>query len=237
MKVPNSFSFRFPNNKGMMAMQSIENIESQLGVRQAESAAAGKFLKALRKLKENSAEWHLTIGLANYAIREYGVALKEFEVSYALEGSAECAARLALAAWRLGDNDNAQDWIQRAIAVDSKGSIQAPVGGQQVSFMGVLATILLSKGDIEAVEKASVAALEQTAEDHTAMWTLATVRMTQGNAKEASQLLSRAANFASPDIVTKRIDNQLSVSRGLLEAGIALRPGSAAIDAISRLVV
>lgn len=218
-------------------MRAIKELEEKIQVHAAEAAAAKKLLEAAQAKKSSEAQWHLNVGMANYALRDYETAAKHLEISYDLDEEADTAARLALAEWRLGDLTAAQRWIRRALALDPKGTVKSQVAGTNSSYLAILSTILLAEGEIDAVEKASSAALDLNKNDPAALYALATAKLARGDGKEATELLSRAAKNAPGEFLSSRITKQIEATNGLLRAGVAFQPHTVEIADISRIIV
>ena len=212
------------------------NVKDRLEAHRKAVEVAQQLLDTAESPQTTLAEKEYYIGLALYQLEEYPIASEHLLASFRLQEQAETAARLSVCHWRMKELDAAKKWINRALMLDPKGSIETLIAKTRPSFYGILAELHLSAGEIEAAAVAARGALAQDPNDITALHVLASTHLVSGDASAAMAMYDQAVKVAPP-FIQKRLVGEQQIARKLLDANVRLAPFVTEAASIARVVI
>lgn len=218
-------------------MATIDELRERVIAHRKEAEAAEKLLEEAQGKDAADARHHYLVGMAFYEVHEQDAAIEHLTTSYNLAPSGETAARISLAAWRRGDLDLGERWIKSALRHDAKGVTRAPVAGTKTGYLAILSQLRLGRGEIASAEANARAALELDGKDLTALATLATTQLIQGDGAQAAKTLQQVADSAPTEFLSGRVRRELDAAQLMLAANANLQPFATELAGISRMVV
>jgi tetratricopeptide (TPR) repeat protein len=136
------------------------------------------------------------LAVSAYLVREYDTAIEvlKSDIDHSLNGQYE--AQLALCYFRIEEHDDAELWIRKAISISEKGTIRAHILKQDLSYISLLAKILLVQGKAAEAISACQVAVSAASNDELALSTMGLAKMAMGELKQAKKLLEKARSFS-----------------------------------------
>jgi ATP-dependent transcriptional regulator len=217
-------------------MTALNELQERIAVRQKIVEAATSLARQAAEIKAPDARSEYLVGLAFYELEEYEPAERHLAASFEFNRQAETAARLALCAWRVNDLPAARQWITRAISMDPKGRIETVIAQTRPSYVGILAQIQLTAGEIAGAETNARAAVALDGKDTAALHVLATAQLIKGDAAEAQKTFDRAIASAPP-FVAEKLTAEKKLASGLASANVDFSPFARDLSIVDRVVV
>ena len=174
--------------------------------------------------------------MSAYLVREYHSAIEvlKSDINNSQDGQHE--AQLALCYFRIEEHDDAELWIRKAISVAEKATIRAHILKQDLSYISLLAKILLAQG--KATEAISVCqvALSSASNDELALSTMGLAKMAMGELKQAKELLQKARSSSGKEAANPNrvypFDTYIATVQSLLDKELDGVPATAPIATI-----